>query len=168
MAIFSNPMIPAFERLKVVASGIGHEGQAGTYTAAAFLAAFPQFKNTQGTSLVPDTMLNTFVAMANASIFPDAWGNVYELAAGLYVAHHCALYLSTYNGNGSASAAQAAGNAENAGLVKSATMGDTSVTYDNSAVTSGTEKWGTWNATKYGAQLITMARGLGIAGTYVI
>ena len=168
MAIFSNPMIPAFERLKMVASGIGHEGQAGNYTSAAFLTAFPQFKNTEGASLVPDAMLNSFVAMANASIFPDAWGNVYEFAAGLFVAHHCALYITTYAPNGSASAAQAAGNAENTGLVKSATMGDTSVTYDNSAVTSGTEKWGTWNATKYGALLITMARSLGIAGTYVI
>lgn len=168
MAIFSNPMIPAFERLKVVASGIGHSGQSGTYTVAAFLTAFPQFTDTDGVCLIPDEMLDSFIAMANASIFPDAWGNVYEYAAGLYVAHHCALYLETYAPGGSASAAAAAGNAGNSGLVKSATMGDTSVTYDNTAVTSGTEKWGTWNATKYGAQLVTMARGLGIAGTYVI
>ena len=168
MAIFSNPMIPAFEQLKVVASGIGHEGQAGNYTSSEFIEEYPQFTNPSGQSLIPDSMLDTFVAMANDSVFPDAWGKVYKLAAGLYVAHHCALYLSTFNTAGSASASEAAGAAANAGLVKSATMGDTSVTYDNLAVTYGTEKWGTWNATKYGAQLITMARGLGIAGSYVI
>jgi hypothetical protein len=54
------------------------------------------------------------------------------------------------------------------GVVKQATMGDTSVSYDNSAVTAGTEKWGTWNTTQYGAQLVTMARAIGIAGSYVV
>ena len=40
--------------------------------------------------------------------------------------------------------------------------------YDNTATNAGTEKWGAWNLTKYGSQLATMARMLGIAGTYVI
>ena len=162
-----NPMIPVFEELKIVASGTGHTEQ-GTYTSALFLAAFPQFSKQDGTSLVPDTMLAKFVNMANSAIFPDAWGDVYDYAAGLYVAHHCALFLETYAPAGTYSAAQVAGAAGNVGLVKSATMGDTSVTYDNAAVTAGTEKWGTWNATKYGAQLVTMARGLGISGSYVV
>ena len=78
-----------------------------------------------------------------------------------------ALYLKTY-AESSANAAQAAGSGDVVGVVKTATMGDTSVSYDNSAVTAGTEKWGTWNATQYGAQLVTMARGLGIAGSFVI
>jgi hypothetical protein len=47
-------------------------------------------------------------------------------------------------------------------------MGDTSISYDNSAINEGSAKWGTWNATQYGAQLATMARMLGIGGTYVI
>jgi hypothetical protein len=54
------------------------------------------------------------------------------------------------------------------GVVKSATMGDTSVSYDNSAITEGTKKWGTWNATEYGAQLVTEARAIGISGSYVV
>ena len=166
MVIFGNPMIPAFENAKVAASGIAHTS-GGTYSSGAFLSDFPQFKDAQGSSLVPTTMLDNFIAMANDSVFPDAWGSSYSLAAGLFVAHHCALYLKTYAPN-SASESQAAGSGDVVGVVKTATMGDTSVSYDNSAVTAGTEKWGTWNATQYGAQLVTMARGLGIAGSFVI
>ena len=163
--LYSNPLTPVFEGLKAVASGIGQQ-QTGTYTSAKFLVDIPQFKATGGTSLVPDAMLGTFVNMANQAVHPDAWGASYEYAAGLFVAHHAALYLKSYSANGSATPAGAIG--ENIGVVKSATMGDTSVTYDNSAVTAGTEKWGTWNATQYGAQLVTMARGLGITGSFIV
>lgn len=166
MEWFINPLTPVFENKKIIASGVAHEGE-GTYTTDAFLADFPQFKDAQGTSLVPATMLAKFITMANDSVFPDAWGSSYSYAAGLFVAHHAALYLKTYS-TGSPSAAAAAGTAENVGTVKSATMGDTSVSYDNTAITAGTEKWGTWNATQYGSQLVTMARGLGIAGAFVI
>ena len=163
--LFANPLIPVFEGLKAVASGTTH-GQSRTYTVSKFRSDFPQFINKEGTSLVPASILNNFVNMANSAIFPNDWGEVYEYAAGLYVAHHCALFLETYAPIGSA--AQTAGSAQNVGVVKTATMGDTSVSYDNSAVTAGTEKWGTWNATKYGAQLVTMARSQGIAGAYVM
>lgn len=166
MAIFGNPMIPVFEETKIAASGIAHTSS-GTYSSDAFLSDFPQFKDAQGSSLVPTTMLDNFITMANDSVFPDSWGSSYSLAAGLFVAHHCALYLKTY-AESSPNAASAAGSGDVVGVVKTATMGDTSVSYDNSAVTAGTEKWGTWNATQYGAQLVTMARGLGIAGSFVI
>ena len=166
MGWFNNPLQPVFAGKKIIASGVSHEN-AGNYTTDSFLADFPQFKDAQGSSLVPATMLTEFVTMANDSVFPDAWGSSYRYAAGLFVAHHAALYLKTY-ADGSPSAGTVAGSAENVGTVKSATMGDTSVSYDNSAVTAGTEKWGTWNATQYGAQLVTMARGLGIAGAFVI
>ena len=62
----------------------------------------------------------------------------------------------------------AAAKAQPAGVIKSATMGDTTVSYDNSAVTIGTEKWGSWNATQYGPQLATLARQVGMGGMYVI
>ena len=166
MAIYANPLVPVFEQKKIIASNIAHSAP-GTYTAEQFATDFPQFTGPDAASLIPSGILDTFIDMVNSSVFPDAWGSVYPLAAGLFVAHHAALYLSTYAPAGG-SAAAAAGGAENVGVVKTATMGDTSVSYDNSAVTAGTEKWGTWNATKYGAQLVTMARSLGIAGSYVI
>ena len=92
---------------------------------------------------------------------------MWRYAAGLYVAHFSALYLKTYS-PASGNAAAVANGAAQVGVVKSATMGDTSISYDNSAVTAGTEKWGTWNATQYGAQLVTMARMVGMGGMYTI
>ena len=49
-----------------------------------------------------------------------------------------------------------------------ASMGDTSIKYDNEAVTLAMARWGSWNATQYGQQLISMARMIGMGGMYVI
>ena len=54
------------------------------------------------------------------------------------------------------------------GVVKSATLGDSSVTYDTSALTAGTEDWGDLNATTYGQMLANRARFIGAAGTFVM
>ena len=112
-------------------------------------------------------MLQTFVDQANDSVLPSRWGSMWRYAVGLYVAHFSTMYLKTYSPC-SQSTGQAAGNAEQKGVVKTVSMGDTSVSYDNSAVTAGTEKWGSWNTTQYGSQLVTMARMVGMGGMYAI
>jgi hypothetical protein len=164
--MFGNPMIPMFEGKKEIASGISI-GEVGNYVGAFFAEDFPQFYGSDGACLVPQTMLDQFTDMANDSVLPSHWGKSWRYAAGLFTAHYCALYLKTYR-DSSDSPIEAASGADMVGVVKSATMGDTSVSYDNTAVTAGTEKWGTWNATQYGSQLVTMARSLGIAGSYVV
>ena len=182
--IYGNPVIPLFENAKKVAANIAPYGERGNYTSDIFIQDFPQFyqpgtaevtdpdtgeTTTEAifTPLIPSEMLDQFIDMANDSVMPSRWGGQWRYAAGLYVAHWSALYLKTYS-DGSPSAAVVASNAGQVGNVSSATMGDTSISYDNKAIDSGTEKWGTWNATQYGAQLATMARMLGIGGTYVI
>jgi hypothetical protein len=172
--VFSNPTIPLFEYAKSVAANIAPYGEKGDYTADMFEADFPQFyKKTvvEGVTayepLLPSAMLDSFIELANDSVMPSRWGSQFRYAAGLFVAHWVALYLKTYQ-DGSNNAAEVASKAGQAGNVSSATMGDTSISYDNSAINEGSAKWGTWNATQYGAQLATMARMLGIGGTYVI
>lgn len=172
-----SPMSPYFEMARNAAANVPQPGEQGSYTAEMFLEDFPQFtkvippEEEDGEeiveSLVPDKMLMVFIGQANDSVLPSRWGSLWEYAAGLYVAHFAALYLKTYAPS-SDSAAQAAGGADQVGVVKSASMGDTSISYDNSAVTAGTEKWGAWNATQYGAQLVTMARLVGMGGVYAI
>lgn len=167
--VWGNPMIPAFENAKRTAANIPAPGEQGTYSSTMFEADFPQFySNVNGTytSLLPSSILTQFIDSANASVLPSRWGTQWRYAAGLYVAHMATLYLQTYADGSTPQAAATAG--QQAGLVASATMGDTSVSYDNSAATAGTEKWGAWNLTKYGMQLSTLARTIGIAGTYVI
>lgn len=171
---YMNPMAPYFRAARAAAANVPQPGEKGEYTEEMFQEDFPQFFSTspseEGTavvaSLVPLPMLQTFIEQANDSVLPSRWGSLWRYAAGLYVAHFSAMYLKTYAPS-SSSASQVAGNAAQVGVVKTATMGDTSIGYDNSAITAGTEKWGMWNATQYGAQLITLARSVGMGGVWV-
>lgn len=168
---YGNPMIPYFYGAKATAANVPRTGECGNYTAEMFQTDFPQFfqLSDEGdpSSLIPGTMMQMFIDQANTSILPSRWGSMWRYAAGLYVAHYGSMYLKTYS-PGSSDASQVANEASQLGVVKSATMGDTAVSYDNSAVTAGMEKWGAWNATQYGQQLVTMARQVGMAGMYVI
>lgn len=166
---YINPMVPYFQGAKSVAANVPQPGERGNYTAEMFQTDFPQFYNAGDSPapLLPESMLQAFIDQANDSVLPSRWGSMWRYAAGLYVAHFSAMYLKTYS-PASGNAAEVANGAAQVGVVKSATMGDTSISYDNSAVTAGTEKWGTWNATQYGAQLVTMARMVGMGGMYTI
>ena len=167
-----NPMAPYFAAAKAIAANIPQAGERGNYTAEMFQTDFPQFFSKETTedgetvtSLISEGMLEQFINLANDSVLPSRWGSMWRFAAGLFVAHFGAMYLKTYKPS-SDNPSQVGNDAAQVGVVKTATMGDTSVSYDNSAITAGTEKWGTWNATQYGAQLVTMARMIGIAGMW--
>ena len=143
-------------------------GQAqGNYTAEMFQQDFPQFFGPDTVCLISSTMLTEIINMANACVQPDKWMESWRYAAGLYVAHYATLYLRTYSSS-SPTAAQAAASGALVGVVKSATLGDSSVTYDTSAVTKGTEEWGDLNATTYGQMLANRAKLIGLGGSYVI
>lgn len=158
-------MKPQFYGVIQAASNIGHDN--GSYTAAMFQADFPQFYNEDGVCWVPDVMLQSFISMANESIQPDKWFEQWRYACGLFVAHNASLYLKTYK-SASSSAAEAAASGEVIGVVKSATLGDASVSYDDSSTTKATEGWGDLNATQYGQLLATRARLVGLGGSYIL
>ena len=163
-----NPLSPLFQKQKAAAANVPHPGECGNYTVSMFQTDFPQFfeNETESSFLGSPDMLRVFITQANDSVLPSRWGSMWRYAAGLYTAHFSTMYLKTY-APGASSRNQVVQGAAQAGVVKSATMGDTSISYDNSAVTAGTEKWGTWNATQYGQQLVTLARLVGIGGMYV-
>ena len=168
-------MCEQFHGLISAAANMPQPGELGTYTKDLFLTDFPQFTKKQVSeggenriiSLVPDPMLQVFIDNGNASILPSRYGDIWRYAAGLYVAHFSTLYLKTYS-DGSATPARAAATGQQTGLVKEATMGDTTIRYDNEAIKESSAKWGSWNATQYGQQLVTMARMIGMGGMYVI
>ncbi len=139
----------------------------GNYTVDMFLLDFPQFFNGDKETLVPISMLNGFIEQANAVIQPDKWLDFWRYAAGLYVAHYSTLYLRTY-AESSVSSSQAAATGALVGIVSSATLGDSSISYDTNALTKATENWGDLNATQYGQMLASKARLVGLGGTYVI
>lgn len=157
---------PQFLGIRAAAANIGQEK--GSYTRDMFWTDFPQFfQKATGMALLPDTMLAEFIRQANAAIQPDRWLDGWRYACGLYVAHQATLYLRTWS-CGSDSPAQAAQSGALVGVVKSAQLGDSSVSYDTSALTRATEEWGDLNSTQYGQLLATRARLVGMGGAYVI
>ena len=156
---------PQFYGVRAAAANIGQSQ--GDYTAQEFQQDFPQFFAPDGVSLVPCSMLTEIINMANASVQPDKWLESWRYAVGLYVAHYATLYLRTY-AQSSPTASQAAASGALVGVVKSATLGDSSVSYDTSALTKGTENWGDLNATTYGQMLANRAKLIGAAGSYAI
>lgn len=156
---------PQFYGVRAAAANIGQSQ--GNYTAEQFQQDFPQFFNADGVPLVPETMLSEIINMANACVQPDKWLESWRYAVGLYVAHYATLYLRPY-AESSPTAAQAAASGALVGVVKSATLGDSSVSYDTSALTKGTENWGDLNATTYGQMLANRAKLIGAAGSYAI
>lgn len=156
---------PQFYGVRASAANIGQSK--GNYTAEQFQQDFPQFFTPEGVSLVPETMLSEIINMANACVQPDKWLESWRYAVGLYVAHYATLYLRPY-AESSPTAAQAAASGALVGVVKSATLGDSSVSYDTSALTKGTENWGDLNATTYGQMLANRAKLIGAAGSYAI
>lgn len=147
------------------ASNIGR--QEGSYTEEMFASDFPQFFNDQGKCLLPATILQEFLRMTNSSIQPDKWLEGWRYAAGLYLAHNATLYLRGYR-EYSDSPANAAATGQVLGTVKSATLGDASVTYDDGSSTMGIADWGDLNSTQYGQLLATKARFIGMGGSYVL
>ena len=157
---------PQFYGVRAAAANLG-SGTPGNYTAEQFQEDFPQFFNSWGQPLLPATMLAEIIRMANAAVQPDRWGEGWRYAVGLYVAHYVTLYLRGYAASNE-TPEQAAASGALVGMVKSATLGDASVSYDTAAITAGTEDWGDLNSTTYGQMFANRAKLIGMAGMLVI
>lgn len=156
---------PQFFGVRAAAANLGH-GK-GNYTVEQFREDYPQFFNSEGYFLGSLPMLEQIIQMANLSIQPDKWLESWRYAVGLYVAHYATLSLRSY-AESNDDPSQAAASGALVGVVQSATLGDSSVSYDTSALTKGTEDWGDLNATTYGQMLANKAKLIGMAGTLVI
>ena len=156
---------PQFFGVRAAAANIG-QGR-GDYTVEQFQADYPQFFTAEGVSLLPPSMLCKVIDMANTAVQPDKWLDEWRFAVGLYTAHYVTLFLRSYAPS-SETPQQAAASGALVGVVKSATLGDSSVTYDTSAITAGTEDWGDLNSTTYGQMLANRAKLIGLAGMTVI
>lgn len=156
---------PQFFGVKAAAANIGTG--VGDYTVEQFWEDYPQFFNAKGFFLGSLPMLEEIIRMANVSIQPDKWLDSWRYAVGLYVAHYATLSLRGYAASNE-TPQQAAASGALVGMVKSATLGDASVTYDTSAITAGTEDWGDLNSTTYGQILANRAKLIGMGGTLVL
>lgn len=161
--------ISHIRHLRSLASGI-IEGTQGTYTEEMFLADFPQFKNKDtGENFIPASIMPVFLSMVNDIVSPERWGSLWQLAAGLFLAHYATLYLKTIqnNPNGSSNLSEVTAAGQLFGIVNSATLGDASISYDTNAATALTQDWGQWNLTAYGQQYASLAIMVSKGGCYV-
>ena len=142
-------------------------GENPSYVLADFVAMYPQFdKDDNAKSVIPDIILNKFIALAHASIKQSRWQDMWEIAMGFFVAHFATLWLQgTADPNSGASAVLAAGQAK--GLVTSKSANDLSVSYDYNAIAQDLDGWASWKLTVFGQQLATFGKLVGKGGMYV-
>jgi len=117
-------------------------------------------------SLLPERVLASFINMGNKNILEDVWNDRWEYACSLYIAHYSAMYLKTYSDYSNSKDDVAGGGV--GGGVASSSLGDASISYDNSAINNAAQKWGAWAQTIYGQQLVNEAKLLGLGGAFVI
>lgn len=131
-----------------------------TYAVSDFLSTYPQF----GNAIVPQTVIQQFITMANASVQQARWRAAWQTAMGFFVAHFCTLYLQTAaDPNSGAAAVFEAGRAQ--GVITGESVGDLSYSADVNA--GSVDGWAAWNLTAYGQQLATLARMYGKGGMYI-
>ncbi len=137
------------------------------YTIEDFLQAYPQFGNDSSNNpIVPTVIINMYIQLANSCIKQDKWFEAWEVAMGWFIAHFCTLYLQgKADPNSGAAGVLQAGQAR--GLDTSVSAGGVSVSTDYGTISQDLNGWAAWKLTIYGTQLASMARIIGIGGSYV-
>lgn len=116
-----------------------------------FRAAFTEFAND---TTYPDAMITYWSSLAEITLNIDRWGDFLTHGKYLFIAHNCAL-------SAAASANAAVGSIPGqSGVVAGKSVSDVSVSFDTNA--SNIQGAGSYNETRYGRQLMGLARIVGI------
>ena len=90
---------------------------------------------------------------------------MWQVGMSLFVAHFATLYLQSTSLTDSPTAAQVANAGVSKGILVSKSVGDVSSSYQS--IVSDINGWAAWKLTSFGQQLITMARLVGMGGSYI-
>lgn len=143
-------------------------GKNPPYTVEDFLAMYPQFGvvNDVGERVIPCVVLRAWLKMAHAVLNKARYGDMWEMAMGLFIAHWLTLYLqTTASPNDPVKKIISAGLSQ--GVQTSKSAGDLSVSYDFSVVTNDFDGWGTYKYTVFGQQFIGLAKLVSLGGMTV-
>lgn len=147
------------------------------YQVSDFLLMYPQFSQeffvspnqldqVPNPNLIPESVIQMYIDLANASINQQRWKSYWQTAMGWFVAHFCTLYLQGMaNANSAANDVLASGQAR--GLNTSESVGDVSVSIDYNLIAQDLNGWAAWKLTIYGQQLATIGKLVGKGGMYV-
>lgn len=153
------PISPFVPRVPVV-TNIATESNPA-YTKEDFQGDFPQFTE----EICEKIPLESLITLASGMLTYDKWRDKWRYAMGLATAHFAILQLSAgQNPAGTIEGLISAG--KSTGIAASKSVGDVSVSYDLGANDS-LKEWGSFTNTVYGQQLITLARIVGVGGSFL-
>jgi len=107
--------------------------------------------------LIPTFVLNSFIYLASNSIFIGRWGEAWNEAMSLFIAHYATLWMQAEAAGPNSTAGQAVASGLALGIDTAQHAGD--VGYASQPVII--DGAGAWNLTLYGQLLATMAKTVG-------
>ena len=151
--------------LRAQASGI-KEPNNHTYTKEQFLAVYPQFRTPlAGAPVIPDAVMDMFVALTNEVVSEQRFGGMWEFACGLYLAHMLTMWLQGNVPEGS-DPSDIVATGSSIGAVTSESADGVSYSLDTSAV-QDLSGWADFKLTRYGVMYASIAKRLAKGGMYV-
>lgn len=132
------------------ASGIV-SGENPPYTIDDFYSRYPAFKGN-----IEPLIIGDFLEIANSIVNQGRWFESWKMGMGLLVAHYATLFLQGQPSS-DATAADVVKGGQISGLVASKSVGDLSISYDNTQANSVASDWGDFALTTYGKQFAIMA-----------
>ncbi len=137
-----------------------------SFTLSDFYDVYPQFASNSNNNLIPSTIVQMYIDLADACIKQSRWHSYWQIATGWFVAHFCTLYLQgTADPNGGAGAVLEAGKAR--GLDTSESVDGVSVSTEYNSIGQDLDGWAAWKLTIYGQQLATIGKLVGKGGMYI-
>jgi hypothetical protein len=123
-----------------------------------FKKVFPEFADD---NQYPPAQIEYWGRIAELRLNADRWGNLLTHGKYLFVAHNIALSAQAV-----AAANQGSSVLQSTGLIAGKSVGDVSINYDTGA--SNEEGGGNYNLTRYGRELLRLARIVGIGGAQLL
>lgn len=151
----SGPGIASGSTIKSISAGAGPYtlGLSQPTTSAQSGVSFTVYTS----PLVPNAITNAYIALATAALFSDRWGELWNVAVGLYVAHFLTLWGQAQTAPPGSTIAQVAA----AGLATGIDVGQSAGDVSYSSKPVEIPNFGAWNLTLYGQQLATFAQVIG-------
>jgi hypothetical protein len=141
------------------ASNIETCGGNPAFTLADFMAFYPRF------GLIPPTVVNAYIALANANLSYGRWASRWTFGICYYVAHYCTLWAQTMTAD-PAHPTSIGQDGMSMGLLTTEKMEDVEFHYDHKALID--TSWGQFNATEFGRLFVQEAKLVGTGGMYVV
>ena len=140
------------------------------YTLRDFRGIFPIFNiscaDDADQDQIPYFVFSFFLSMANACIKEERYKSNWKYFMSLFIAHHLTLYLKANSGDPGIENALK-NSTPTIGVAQSKSVDGLSISYEIINAANDLARYGTWNLTLYGQQLVTLTRPYGHGGMWV-